>query len=61
MDGRILLGDNTGGEGGHAAADQIASFLSLDFIWTPFFLYICMIISDFHKIRIPPVHPERNY
>jgi hypothetical protein len=30
--GRTLLGDNTGGGGGHAATDQVALFLGLDFI-----------------------------
>jgi hypothetical protein len=47
--------------GGYAAADQVALFLNLDFIWTLFFLCIYMIISVFRKIRIPPIRPEGNY
>ena len=46
---RILLGDNTKHWGGHAGAYRVPLFWSLDFNWTPFYIFmkltICVVNS----------------
>ena len=63
---RILLGsNNTGGWGGHAAADRVPLFWSLDFKWVSFCIQICMttytLYADFRKIRLASDLRERKY
>jgi hypothetical protein len=45
-DGRILLGDNSGGWGGHAAADQVSVCCSFDLNCTPFHSHLQLNVSN---------------
>jgi hypothetical protein len=40
----MLLGDNTGGRGGHAAGDQVPICWKLDFSWAFMYAHVCMYV-----------------
>jgi hypothetical protein len=63
---KILLGsNNTGGWGGHAGADLVPAFWSLDFKCASLYIHIGMttykLYADLRKIRLPPNLSERKY
>jgi len=63
---RILLdNNNTGGWGGHAGADRVPVFWSLDFKWDSLYIHTGMttykLYTDLRKIRLAPDLSERKY
>ena len=59
--GRILLGDNTGARCGHAVADRVPVWWSLDVSWTHLYMHVCLTVCiatcELGKIRLEPDLP----